>query len=296
VWDRAGWPPSHRAAMDVYLKEIGRVPLLTAARERELARAARAGDEGARAALVAANLRLVVSIARRFMRRGLAMPDLVGEGNLGLIRAADKFDPEAGCRFSTYATWWVMQSIRIALRNQVRVVRVPSHMLDRLTLRHRTLGRLRESLGREPTEAELALAMGLDGPTARRLRESVETAGRRVTSLSTAPSHEDTAGRAELVADSRAEVPGEALDTHDEVRRLLALVGLLDDRRRTVLLLRFGIDGGPIRTLDEIGRMLGLTRERVRQLEQQALEWLRLGLRCGEQALRERVGRLRPAS
>jgi RNA polymerase primary sigma factor len=279
--------------VEAYLQEIGRVPLLTAVQERGLARALRAGDVEARAALVAANLRLVVSVARQFMRRGLSMQDLVGEGNLGLIRAADKFDPDAGCRFSTYATWWIMQSIRLALRSQVRVVRIPNHMLDRLTLRQRTVARLLDVLGREPTESELMLALGLAGPAARRLIESVETAGRRVASLSTAPSHEDHASLAELIADPSLRAPGEALDTHEELRRLLSLVGLLDDRRRQVLQLRFGMSGGRPQTLDEIGRHLGLTRERVRQLEQQALEWLRLGLQRGEEALRLRVSRLR---
>ena len=279
--------------MEAYLEEIGRVPLLTGAQERALARAARTGDTEARGALVAANLRLVVSIARQFTHRGLAMHDLVGEGNLGLIRAADKFDPDAGCRFSTYATWWIMQSIRLALRSQVRVVRIPNHMLDRLTLRQRTRTRLLEVLGREPSEPELMLALGLTGPTARRLLDSVETAGRRVASLSTAPSHEDTASLAELIADTSLRAPGEALDAHEELRRLLSLVGLLDDRRRDVLMLRFGMRGGQAQTLDEIGRHLGLTRERVRQLEQQALEWLRLGLQRGEGALRLRVARLR---
>jgi RNA polymerase primary sigma factor len=279
--------------VDAYLQEIGRVPLLTAAQERSLARSLRAGDAAARSALVAANLRLVVSVACQFMHRGLSMPDLVGEGNLGLIRAADKFDPDAGCRFSTYATWWIMQSIRLALRNQVRVVRIPNHMLDRMSLRLRTRNRLLDVLGREPSDAELMLAMGLAGPTARRLLDSVETAGRHVASLSTAPSQEDTASLAELIADTSLGAPGDAQDAHEQVRRLLSLVGLLDDRRREVLMRRFGMSGGPPQTLDEIGRYLGLTRERVRQLEQQALDWLRLGLRRGEQALRLKLGRLR---
>jgi RNA polymerase sigma factor (sigma-70 family) len=279
--------------VETYLQEIGRVPLLTAAQERSLARALRAGDPHARAGLVAANLRLVVKIASQFMHRGLAMHDLVGEGNLGLMRAADKFDPDAGCRFSTYATWWIMQSIRLALRNQVRVVRIPNHMLDRLALRLRTRTRLAGVLGREPTESELMLAMGLAGSTARRLLDSVETAERRVASLSTAPSHEDTASLAELIADTSRGAAGEELDVRDQLRRLLMLVGLLDERRREVLMRRFGMTGDRPQTLDEIGRHLGLTRERVRQLEQQALDWLRLGLRRGEQALRLKVGRLR---
>ena len=279
--------------MDAYLHEIGRLPLLTAAQERELARALRSGDAGARAALVASNLRLVVSIARQFVRRGLTMQDLVGEGNLGLIRAADKFDPEAGYRFSTYATWWIMQSIRLALRSQVRVVRIPNHTLDRLALRLRTRTRLLETLGREPSEAELCLALGLGGAAARRMLDSVETAGRRVASLSTAPSEEDTASLGDLIADERLAAPGEALDAHEEVRRMLSLIGVLDTRRREVLALRFGMTGGEPLTLDEIGRRLGLTRERVRQLEQQALDWLRLGLRSGEAALRTKVARLR---
>ena len=279
--------------MDAYLHEIGRLPLLTAQQERELARALRAGDGAARATLVAANLRLVVSIARQFVRRGLTMQDLVGEGNLGLIRAADKFDPEAGYRFSTYATWWIMQSIRLALRSQVRFVRIPNHTLDRLALRLRTRARLVESLGREPSEAELSLALGVAGSAARRLLDSVETAGRRVASLSTAPSEEDSASLVDLIEDTRLQAPGEALDANEELRRMLSLVGLLDSRRREVLTLRFGMSGLPPQTLDEIGRHLGLTRERVRQIEQQALDWLRLGLRSGEDALRTKVARLR---
>lgn len=269
------------------------MPLLSAAQERSLARAARAGDSDARGTLVASNLRLVVSIARKFSHRGLTVQDLVGEGNLGLIRAADKFDPDAGCRFSTYATWWILQSIRLALRSQVRLVRIPNHMLDRLTLRHRARVRLVEVLGREPSEPELMLALGLSGATAQRLYESVATAGRHVASLSTAPSHEDTASLAELVADPTLRAPGEALDAHEELRRMLTMVGLLDDRRREVLMRRFGMRDGQAQTLEQVGRHLGLTRERVRQLEQQALEWLRLGLRSGEEALRLKVARLR---
>jgi RNA polymerase primary sigma factor len=281
--------------VEAYLQEIGRVPLLTGQQERALARALQAGDSEARSALVAANLRLVVSIARQFSHRGLTLTDLVGEGNVGLIRAADKFDPDAGCRFSTYATWWIMQSMRLALRTQVRVVRIPNHMLDRMSLRLRTENRLIEALGRRPTDSELLLAMGVAGPAAKRLLESVETAGRRVASLSTAPSSEDSGSLAELIADPSLKAPGEALDAHEELRRLLSLVGLLDERRRLVLTLRFGMNGVPPCTLDEVGRRMHLTRERVRQLEQQALEWLRLGLRCGEQALRAKVSRLRTA-
>ena len=279
--------------MDAYLQEIGRLPLLSARQERELARALRAGDSQARAQLIAANLRLVVSIARQYQRRGLTMQDLVAEGNIGLIRAADKFDPEAGYRFSTYATWWILQSVRLAIRSQVRLVRIPNHMLDRLALRLRTRTRLAEMLGREPTEGELLRALGLVGPTGRRLLDSVETAGRRVASLSTAPSDEDSAGLGELIEDPSLGVPGETLDLHEQTRRLLTLVGLLDERRRQVLLLRFGMTGDDPQTLDEIGGRLGLTRERVRQLEQQSLEWLRLGLQDGEQALRMKVSRLR---
>ena len=284
----------HAALLNAYLREAGRTELLTAEEERELAAMIRAGSAEARDRFVCANLRLVVNQARRFEGRGLDLLDLIAEGNIGLLRAVDKFDPGFECRFSTYATWWINQSMRFALRNQVRLVRLPSHVIDRLSARRAARSRLEKLLSRGPTDLELHTELQLSRSNARRLRDSVATSERAVSSLSTRPSTEDGEVGGELLADRTGAAPGAAAERGDDLAKLRAVLELLDARRREVLTLRFGLAGAPPMTLEEIGRRVGLTRERVRQLEHQALGWMRLAFDGREGTLRAQMARLRP--
>jgi RNA polymerase primary sigma factor len=252
-----------RANLALYVGEIRRIPLLTREEEVALARRVRAGDEAAKARLIESNLRLVVQIARRYMNRGLPLQDLIEEGNLGLIRAVEKFDPGRGLRFSTHATWWIRQAVARALADQARTIRLPVHVEVLLGRCQREQQRLTEQLGRTPTREEVARELGIP---AEQLAE-LDEIRRPPVSLETA------AGS--TVADPSGD-PGERL------RRFLhgrsEFVGLLDDlseNERRVLRLLFGLDGGEPETLDGIGRTLGLTRERIRQIKHAGLRKLR---------------------
>jgi RNA polymerase primary sigma factor len=263
-----------RANLAVYLSEIARIPLLSREEEQELARRLRAGDESAKSRLIEANLRLVVQVARRYFNRGLPLPDLIEEGNLGLLRAVEKFDPERGLRFSTYATWWIRHAITRALANQARIIRLPVHVEMLLGRYAKEQQRLTQSLGRPPTAAELAQALG----TTEEQVEDLEELRQQPLSLDAPVA--DRGRVADLVADPTAD-PSAALTRL--FRERAELVSVLDDlavNERKVLRRRFGLEGDEPETLEAIGQTLGLTRERVRQIETAGLRKLRALLRA----------------
>ena len=235
-----------------YLKEIGRVPLLTAQQEADLARAAQAGDADARRALSEANLRLVVSVAKRYVGRGLPFLDLIQEGNLGLMKAAEKFEPERGFKFSTYATWWIRQSITRAIADQGRTIRIPVHLVENINRVKKTAGELLRKNGREPTVEEIAVQLDLEPD---RVRELLQLAQEPVSQEAGVPV--DEAGRQLLR------------------RELMNVLKSLTPREERVIALRFGLEDGRSRTLEELGREFNVTRERVRQIEAKALRKLR---------------------
>jgi RNA polymerase sigma factor (sigma-70 family) len=260
-----------RANLAVYFKEISQIKLLSREEEAEVARHARAGDDAAKSRLIEANLRLVVQIARRYLNRGLALPDLIEEGNLGLLRAVEKFEPERGNRFSTYGTWWIRQAIVRALANQARTIRIPVHVNELLGRYQRQQRRLTQELERAPTREEMALALRT---TVEQIEELEEVHQQRTLSLET-----PIGGEAGVVADVVADPAADPSAMLSNLFRARAdLVSVLDDlapNERTVLRRRFGLDGEPTETLEAIGRRMGLTRERVRQIEAGGLRKLR---------------------
>jgi RNA polymerase primary sigma factor len=255
----------------VYLDQIGRHPLLTREDEVELAQAIEAGDDAARRTMIESNLRLVVTIARRFSATGLPIGDLVQEGNLGLMRAVEKFDWRLGFKFSTYATWWIRQAIaRGAADRGTRAIRLPVHVDEQMGRLWRTRARMQELLGREPSDDELADAMVLPVDKIVRLKDTAQA----VTSLD-APIGEDGAHLQDLLEDDSALGPDELAVEAVGREALEQVLDALPDRERQVLVLRFGLDSGTPRTLEEVGTVMGFSRERARQVERDALASLR---------------------
>lgn len=258
----------------MYLREIGRIPLLTGEEEIDLARQiVQGGDSGARAKqkLVQANLRLVVSIAKKYVGRGMLFLDLIQEGNLGLIRAAEKFDHERGYKFSTYATWWIRQAITRAIADQARTIRIPVHMVETINKLKKITRKLAQELSRKPTEEELAQAMAITVP---KLRDIIKVAQEPL-SLETPIGKEEDSRLGDFIEDREAKAPATTV-AHELLREdLTEVLSSLSPRERDVLRLRFGLDDGRQRTLEEVGQLFGVTRERIRQIEAKALRKLR---------------------
>ena len=258
----------------LYLREIARFPLLTPAEEIKLARKIKRGDANARAHMVRANLRLVVKIARDYQGLGLPLLDLISEGNIGLMKAVERFDPKKGGKLSTYAAWWIKQSIKRALANQSKTIRLPVHLVDKISKIRRVAVQMSEELGREPTDDELAEEIGMSASKVGQLK----TAAIRPASLDAPIGDDDSTEFGEIVGDAEAQDPFELLrdkDLRDEVGDLL---DVLDERERKIINSRFGLDGGKPKTLEEVGEKFGVTRERIRQLQNIALQKMRRAL------------------
>mgnify|MGYP004475651909 FL=1 len=255
----------------MYLKEIGKVPLLTSDEEVELARRMADGDEEAKKRLTEANLRLVVSIAKRYVGRGMQFLDLIQEGNLGLIKAVEKFDCEKGFKFSTYATWWIRQAITRALADQARTIRIPVHMVETINKVSRTSRQLLQELGREPQPEEIAKEMKMP---VERVREIMKISQEPV-SLETPIGEEDDSHLGDFIQDDHVMVPVDAATQTLLREQIDEAMDTLTDREQKVLRLRFGLDDGRARTLEEVGKEFDVTRERIRQIEAKALRKLR---------------------
>ena len=255
----------------MYLKEIGKVPLLSAEEEIELAKRMENGDQEAKKRLAEANLRLVVSIAKRYVGRGMLFLDLIQEGNLGLIKAVEKFDYRKGYKFSTYATWWIRQAITRAIADQARTIRIPVHMAETINKLIRVSRQLLQELGREPTPEEISEEMGMPVD---RVREILKISQEPV-SLETPIGEEEDSHLGDFIQDDNVPVPAEAASFTLLREQLVEVLGTLTEREQKVLRLRFGLDDGRARTLEEVGKEFNVTRERIRQIEAKALRKLR---------------------
>jgi RNA polymerase primary sigma factor len=258
-------------AIKLYLREIGQVKLLTPQEEIELAARIKKGDKKAREQMIKANLRLVVKIAHDYEGFGLPLLDLISEGNIGLMKAVERFDPAKGGKLSTYGSWWIKQSIKRALANQSKTIRLPVHLVDKIAKMRRLAMKLQEELGREPTDDELGEEMGITPARVAQMR----TAAIRPASLDAPIGDEDSNNFAEIVQDEAARTPFQQLDEKTVTGMLQEMVKKLDPREATILRYRFGLDGGSEKTLEEVGKKFGVTRERVRQIQNIALKKLR---------------------
>jgi len=271
----------------IYLREIGQTPLLTIQEEIDLAAKIKKGNKEARAKMIKANLRLVVKIAHDYANLGLPLLDLVSEGNIGLMKAVERFDPAKGGKLSTYAAWWIKQSIKRALANQAKTIRLPVHLVDKIAKIKRVSMSMSEALGREPTDEELADEVGISASKLSQLR----TVSIRPASLDAPMNDEDGTEFGEIVGDVDAVDPAENLSDKNLQEEVGDLLGVLDDRERKIIMSRFGLDGGDTRTLEEVGERFGVTRERIRQLQNIALAKLRRALRKREHPIEHLIQR-----
>jgi RNA polymerase primary sigma factor len=258
-------------ALQLFLKEIGRTRLLTAADEVALARRIERGDRNAKQHMIEANLRLVVSIAKNYRNQGLPFLDLIQEGTIGLVRAAEKFDYRKGFKFSTYATWWIRQAVARALADKARTIRMPVHVVEKLNKIVRSERKLRAELGREPTAAEIGFDLDLSPEEVEQIRRSAQTP----VSLEKPVGDEEESEFGHFLTDESMPLPDEAAEVTLRKEALEKILGTLSHRERRVLELRYGLDGQHPRTLDEVGRTFNVTRERIRQIENQSLKKLR---------------------
>lgn len=264
-------PREVRDGFSQYMEAVGKVALLSPSDEIELGGKIQKGDDSAREKMICANLRLVIKIAREYENLGLPLLDLINEGNVGLMRAVDRFDPTKGVRFSTYGAWWIRQSVRRAVTNQSKTIRLPIYVVDRLGQMTRVAAKLKELLGREPADEEVATEMGISLRRVTRLRKaSINT-----TSLDAPVGPDRTLTWAEWLKDENSVSPSHLADTSAEMRRLSNLLTRLPPRESFILKLRYGLDDGQEQTLEEIGGRMGVTRERIRQLQNTALRKLR---------------------
>lgn len=270
-----------QSPLETYLREINETKLLSAADEKELAGRIAQGDAQARDRMVRANLRLVVNIARGYVGKGLSLQDLIEEGNLGLLRAVEGFDPSVGTRFSTYASYWIKQSIKRALINSAKTIRIPAYMVELLSKWRRATARLTEELGRSPTPEEVARMLGLPKKKLSIIKKAIQ-----VYNANPQSDQSDSGwSLGETVMDERLKSPDEELLEEDVLQTTLELLAELDEREATVLKMRFGLENTPTHTLKEIGESMGLTRERVRQIETEALAKLHHGLKDPKEKL-----------
>jgi RNA polymerase primary sigma factor len=258
-------------ALQLFLKDIGKVDLLTAAQEVELAKRIERGDHRAKQQMVEANLRLVVSIAKKYRNQGLPFLDLIQEGTIGLVRAAEKFDHRKGFKFSTYATWWIRQAVARALADKARTIRMPVHVVEKLNKIVRAERKLRAEYGREPSSFEISIELDLSPDEVEQIRRSAQTP----VSLEKPVGDEEESEFGHFLTDESAPLPDEAAEVTLRKETLKKILGSLSPRERRVLELRYGLDGQHPRTLDEVGRTFNVTRERIRQIENQSLKKLR---------------------
>jgi RNA polymerase primary sigma factor len=264
-----------------YLQEIGRFALLTPQQEIDLARKIKKGDAAAREQMISANLRLVVTIARDYVNLGLPLLDLISEGNVGLTKAVERFDPSRGAKVSTYAMWWIKQSIKRALADQSKTIRLPAHLVDKVAKVRRITVQMGEELGREPTDEELGEELGIEGEKVTRLKRF----GIRPASLDSPIGDDEATQFGELIADEERETPFEMLRDKNLLDEMAGVLNVLDKREKKIIAQRFGLDGEEPKVLEEIGKSLGVTRERIRQLQNTALTKLRRALSKKEDGL-----------
>jgi RNA polymerase primary sigma factor len=260
--------------LNTYLREIGRIPLLTPQQEMELAAKIKKGDAAARERMINSNLRLVVTIAQDYANLGLPLLDLISEGNIGLTKAVERFDPAKGAKLSTYAMWWIKQSIKRALANQSKIIRLPVHLVDKIAKVRRVSLQMSDELGREPTDEELGEEIGIASDKVARLK----SVGIRPASLDAPIGDDESTEFGAVVGDEEAQTPFELLSDKNLRGEVDGLIGVLDSREKKIISQRFGLDGGKPKTLEDVGKNFGVTRERIRQLQNIALAKLRRAL------------------